>query len=100
MWRAFREFRRRGVARFRRQAPIGPFVVDFVDFGRRLVVEIDGSQHADNPADRRRDRWLASRGFRVLRFWNSDIRQTLPGVLDEIAGAASARRPLAKERTA
>jgi very-short-patch-repair endonuclease len=100
IWRACREFRQLGIARFRRQAPVGPYIVDFVDFGRRLIVEIDGSQHAESLSDRRRDIWLASRGFATLRFWNSDIRHNLPGVLDEIAGAAFARRPLAKERTA
>lgn len=100
VWRELRAMNRLGLGRFRRQAPIGRYIVDFVDFRRRLIVEIDGGHHADSVRDRLRDRSLASQGFTTLRFWNSDIRQNLPGVLDEIAGAATARRPLAKERTA
>jgi very-short-patch-repair endonuclease len=60
--------------RFRRQQPLGPYVVDFVCFERRLVVEVDGGQHADHADyDMTRTRWLESRGFRVLRFWNNEV---------------------------
>lgn len=60
-------------AKFKRQEQIGDYIVDFVCFRARLIVEADGSQHADNPADFQRDDWLSAQGFRVLRFWNNDI---------------------------
>ena len=58
---------------FRRQKPIGPYTVDFVAPEVRLVIEIDGGQHDHSTSDRRRDAWLGSKGYRVLRFWNSEI---------------------------
>ena len=54
--------------KFRRQQPIGKYIVDFVCFEKKLVVEVDGGQHADTDRDRERDRWLAEQGFQVLRF--------------------------------
>ena len=70
--------------KFRRQQPLGPYIVDFVHFGSRLVIEADGGQHNDDPADRVRDKWLRGQGFRVLRFWNGDILQNTGVVLEEI----------------
>ena len=70
--------------KFRRQQPIGPYIADFVCFERRLVIELDGSQHAapENAiADRARTVFLESQGFRVLRFWNVDFIQNREGVL-------------------
>ena len=58
--------------KFRRQVPIGPYVVDFLCHERRLIVEVDGSQHTDG-VDIDRDRWLHERGYRVLRIWNSIV---------------------------
>jgi very-short-patch-repair endonuclease len=58
--------------KFRRQVVIGPFIVDFACLSRRLVIEVDGGQHADSDYDPRRDAWLERSGFRVLRIWNSD----------------------------
>jgi very-short-patch-repair endonuclease len=84
LWRALR---RRAIdgAQFRRQAPIGCYIVDFVCFERRLVVEIDGGQHADRMAeDQARTEWLGQQGFRVLRFWNNDVFLHLDGVLEKI----------------
>jgi len=80
LWRCLRAHRFLG-QKFRRQQPLGPFVVDFVHFGGRLVVEADGGQHADPAADLERDAWLRARGFKVLRFWNHDIAVNLSGVL-------------------
>jgi len=88
--------------KFKRQAPIGPYVVDFVCLERRLIVEVDGGQHAENVSDRRRDAWLRSEGYRVLRFWNDDVLKRTDVVLGEIARALeetplparSARHPL------
>jgi len=74
--------------KFRRQVPIGPWIVDFVSFERRLVVEADGSQHANSSGDARRDHDLSERGFRVLRFWNNDVLSKPLVVADAIFAAA------------
>ena len=73
--------------KFRRQEPIGKYIVDFVAFEKRLVIEIDGSQHVDEnekDKDRQRDEWLNSQGFKVLRFWSNEVLQNLEGVLETI----------------
>jgi very-short-patch-repair endonuclease len=75
--------------KFRRQVPIGPWIVDFVSFEGHLIVEADGSQHAESERDERRDQDLMERGFRVLRFWNNDILQRSEAVLEAIHDAAS-----------
>jgi very-short-patch-repair endonuclease len=67
--------------RFRKQVPIGKYIVDFACLEARLLIEIDGSQHADSLADRERDCWLQSQNFRVLRFWNNDVLQNPEGVI-------------------
>jgi very-short-patch-repair endonuclease len=75
---------------FRRQVPIGTYVADFACLTARLVIELDGSQHGEETAvvkDKARTRWLEAEGFRVLRFWNNDIRTNLDGVLEAIHGA-------------
>ena len=58
--------------KFRRQHPVGPYIVDFACIERKLVVELDGGQHVDAPADAARTRWIEANGYRVLRFWNND----------------------------
>ena len=80
LWSALRDRRLRGY-RFRRQHPIGDFIVDFACTQHRLIVEADGGQHADNEADRRRTAWLESEGWRVLRFWNNDALANTEGVI-------------------
>jgi very-short-patch-repair endonuclease len=73
-------------ASFRRQHPAGGLVLDFYCPALQLAIELDGGQHAHEAArDRRRDAWLAQRGVTVLRFWNSDLVENLPGVLETIA---------------
>ena len=70
----------------RRQHPIGRHVADFAVPSRKLVIEIDGGQHATALArDTARSRMLAARGWRVIRFWNSDVMSNLAGVLETIA---------------
>ena len=59
--------------KFKRQVPLGRYVVDFACLNRSLVIEVDGGQHADSARDRQRDAWLRARGFEVLRFWNNDV---------------------------
>src|ERR1700737_3032235 len=74
--------------RFRRQVPIGPYVADFACLKARVIVEVDGGQHADEvERDQRRTEWLASRGFRVLRFWNGEVLQQTDGVVEMIRQA-------------
>jgi very-short-patch-repair endonuclease len=87
LWRLLRS-RRLAHLKFRRQVPIGPWIVDFVCFEYRLIVEADGSQHASGD-DRARDRDLTDRGFRVLRFWNNDILTRSQSVIEVIATAAA-----------
>jgi very-short-patch-repair endonuclease len=74
-----------GGHKFVRQEPIGPYVVDFVCREQRLVVEVDGGQHATDPRDAVRDQWLADHRYRVLRFWNNDVLRNMNGVLETIA---------------
>jgi very-short-patch-repair endonuclease len=77
--------------KFKRQVPIGPYVVDFACLGHRLIVEVDGGQHADNPNDRRRDDWLRSCSFEVLRFWNDDVLRNTNSVLEAVLSSIEAR---------
>jgi len=90
LWSALRDRRLRGY-RFRRQHPIGPFIVDFACTRHRLIVEADGGQHADNEADRRRTAWLESEGWRALRFWNNDVLANTEGVVETILRELSPR---------
>jgi len=69
--------------KFRRQEPIGRYIVDFVCFEKKLVVEVDGGQHGGSYDDER-DRWLNMQGFRVLRFWNNEVLKNIEGVLEVI----------------
>ena len=78
LWHVLRD-RQLGV-RFRRQAPIGTYIVDFACLERKLVIEVDGGQHAESAADIERDTWLRERGFRVLRFWNHEVLTNNAGV--------------------
>jgi very-short-patch-repair endonuclease len=71
--------------KFRRQQPIEDFIVDFVSFEKRIIIELDGGQHAsDGHRDYERDRFLSEAGFRVLRFWNNEVLENLDGVLEKI----------------
>ena len=94
LWRHLRG-RKLGV-RFHRQEPIGPYIVDFLCRERRLIVEADGAHHEDLESDRRRDSYLRSRGYRVLRFWNADIAAAPEWVVEQIQhvlAAGSVPRP-------
>ncbi|MFQ5773874.1 MAG: endonuclease domain-containing protein [Kiloniellaceae bacterium] len=74
--------------KFRRQEPIGPFVVDFFCLERNLIVEVDGGQHATaQDRDAARTAWLEARGYRVIRFWNNEVIGNIEGVLETIARA-------------
>lgn len=72
---------------FRRQAPIGPYIVDFFCPAKRLIIELDGGHHNEDDAaarDRARQSWLEREGYRVIRFWNSEIKGDLTTVLERI----------------
>lgn len=83
--------RRLGGYKFTRQFPIGPYFADFACRERWLVVEIDGSQHADSEHDRIRDAFMRQRGYSVLRFWNTDILKHRPAVCDTILAVLGGR---------
>ena len=83
LWRLLRD-RRLQSTKWRRQVPIGVYVVDFVCFGHRLIVECDGFQHADNRRDVLRDAWLRAQGFAIARFWNLEIMHERESVLSTI----------------
>ncbi len=86
MWRLLRD-RRFGGVKFRRQAPIGPYIADFACLTHRLIVELDGSQHAESEKDKRRDSYFARQGWRVLRFWNAEVMENPDAVLWQIGRA-------------
>lgn len=92
LWQYLREINRQIGTRFRRQAPVGPYIADFCDFGRRLVIEADGSGHG-GPKDTVRDAWFALQGFRLLRFWNREIEDNPEGVMQVILEAIEAAPP-------
>ncbi len=77
--------------KFRRQHPFLNFILDFVCLERRLVIEVDGGQHLDNEADRRRDECMRDAGFHVLRFWNNQVLMELDAVVESIYLALEAR---------
>ena len=83
--------RKLGGYKFVRQHPIGPYFADFACRARRLVVEVDGSQHVDSDCDRIRDAFMADRGWSVLRFWNVDIFRALSPVCETILAALDGR---------
>ncbi|MDA0815849.1 MAG: DUF559 domain-containing protein [Chloroflexi bacterium] len=87
LWSILRS-RQVGGHKFRRQQPIGPFIVDFVCPEQRVIIEADGDGHAwQVQQDRRRDEWLANRGYRVLRFSNLQLLKEADGVVAAILGA-------------
>ena len=86
LWNALRAHQL-AQGKFKRQQPIGPYIVDFVCLQARVVVEVDGGQHLESKVDRVRDAWLEEQGFRVLRFWNNEVLTKLPAVLERIVEA-------------
>ena len=92
MWRLLRDRRLTGF-KFRRQVPFQNYVLDFVCYDRRLVVELDGGQHAESQADRIRDLLLEREGFIVARYWNNDLLQNSEGVLTDLLLRLTSRTP-------
>ena len=89
LWQVLKQMRRQRLAHFRRQVPVGPFIVDFIDYDARLIIEADGGQHG-SPEDHRRDDWLKAQDFEVLRIWNNEILSNPEGVWQSIADALDA----------
>jgi len=83
MWRLLRD-RRLALFKFRRQVPFQNFILDFVCFEKRMIIEIDGSQHASSDRDAARDTTLTAEGFRIERYWNNDVLQQPSAVLEDI----------------
>ncbi len=72
-------------ARFRRQHPLGVYIVDFICCEHKLIIELDGSQHKNQkPYDDKRDQWLTTQDYTVLRFWNNDVINNMEGILETI----------------
>jgi very-short-patch-repair endonuclease len=90
MWRLLRD-RRLLAFKFRRQVPFKSYILDFVCFEKHLVIEIDGSQHADSQTDARRQEVLASEGFQTARYWNNDVLQRPVAVLEDILAKLAVR---------
>ncbi|MDX8517147.1 endonuclease domain-containing protein [Mesorhizobium dulcispinae] len=90
LWNELRAHRLMGIS-FRRQVPIGPYIVDFACSGHRLIVEVDGSQHADaehSRHDEARSAYLSASGWTILRFWNDDVIRDIDNVCQHIVIAA------------
>lgn len=92
MWKILR-MKQLNHIRFRRQVPIGSYIVDFASFTPKIVLEIDGGQHNENATDETRDAWLRAQGFTVLRFWNNDVLTNIDGVAQRIAEATGRLTP-------
>ena len=90
LWRRLRD-RRLGGTKFVRQASIGPYYADFVCRACKLVVELDGSQHAESAYDDKRDAILIAQSYRVLRFWNADVLGSIEDVCETIVAAVESR---------
>lgn len=100
LWRHLRNRQLAG-AKFRRQHPLGPYILDFVCLEHGLVVELDGGQHADLQAqayDQQRSAWLQQQGLRVLRFWNHEVVQQTNEVLARVLQALTPALSRARER--
>jgi very-short-patch-repair endonuclease len=81
----WRRLRNKGLGvKFRRQEPIGCYIVDFVCYEKRIVIELDGGQHIESLEDIGRENWLRERRFKVLRFWSNDVLRNIDGVIREI----------------
>ncbi|AWM04988.1 endonuclease domain-containing protein [Bradyrhizobium amphicarpaeae] len=90
MWRLLRD-RRLSTFKFRRQVPFRNYILDFVCFEKRLVIEIDGSQHAESQRDVARDAALSAEGFSIARYWNNEVLQQPTSVLEDVLAKLAGR---------
>jgi very-short-patch-repair endonuclease len=99
LWYLLRDRRFSGT-KFRRQLPIGPYVADFASVSHKLVIEIDGGQHANSAKDADRDAYLRAQGWTILRFWNNEVMENREGVLMTIAENITRSSPLTRSPSA
>ena len=83
LWQSLRGKKLQGL-KFKRQVPFDGFIVDFVCFSQKLIIEVDGAQHAESENDKVRDGHFLARGFRTLRFWNNEVEANLDDVCQHI----------------
>jgi len=84
LWKHLRAKQMKG-CKFRRQEPVGSYIVDFVCHEKLIVIEVDGGQHTtDRERDSERDKWLKGQGYKVLRFWDNEVLTNVEGVLEVI----------------
>ena len=96
LWAKLKGYQLAGL-KFRRQEPIGTYIVDFVCFEKKIVIEVDGGQHGEESVrqrDAERTLWLEGEGFRILRFWNNDVLTNMEGILEIIKRAVDCDCPL------
>nr|WP_183897231.1 DUF559 domain-containing protein [Rhizobium skierniewicense] len=95
LWQALRGGKLEGF-KFRRQVPMHTYIIDFVCFDAKVIIEVDGAQHAESDADSRRDAYFRDEGFVTMRFWNDEIERNLDfvclSILDRLRGRQSAGR--------
>ncbi|MBI5634797.1 MAG: endonuclease domain-containing protein [Nitrospirae bacterium] len=93
LWQKLRNRGQQGL-KFRRQVPVGPYVADFLCESARLIIEVDGGQHAENiEYDQYRDEFLHANGYMVVRFWNNEVMGNMDAVLEAISVKLSQRAP-------
>jgi very-short-patch-repair endonuclease len=92
LWMDLRAGRLQGL-KWKRQVPMGPYILDFVCFAEKLIVEVDGGQHNESVSDQQRDAWLRAQGFAVCRYWNNKVLGNLDGVLADILHHATPSLP-------
>jgi very-short-patch-repair endonuclease len=98
LWKYLRTKQMEG-CKFRRQEPIGSYIVDFVCHEKRMIIEVDGGQHsADRERDDERDKWLEGQGYKVLRFWNNEVLTNIKGVLEVGLFESPSLNPSPQER--
>ncbi len=90
LWQTLRGSQLEGF-KFKRQVPLDGYILDFVCFGCKLIIEVDGGQHSGNGEDEARDRHFADEGFETLRFWNHEVERNLDGVCSHILHRLRAR---------
>lgn len=86
LWKHLKAKQFEGI-KFRRQQPIAHYIVDFVCFEKKIIIELDGGQHtqpSEKHKDNERDRWFKAQGYKVLRFWDNEVIMNIKGVLDVI----------------
>jgi len=94
LWSHLRARRLDGL-KFRRQHPVGKYIVDFICFENKIVIEVDGGQHSwEKTSDEDRDKWLSKEGYKVLRFWNNEVLKNIDGVLEVISENCLSHPPL------